>query len=153
MSDSSWPHGLQHARLPCPSLSPRVCSNSCWVSDAIQLSHSLLSPPPPAFNISQNQGLFWVGSSHQRIDCQSIRVRALVLPMNTQGWFPLGLTHLISLLPKELSRVFLQHHSSKVSILGPSTFFMVQLSHPYMTTGKTIALTIDLCQQSDVSAF
>ena len=45
---------------------------------------------------------------------------------------------------------FLQHHSSKASIIGPSTFFMVQLSHPYMTTGKTIALTIDPCQQSDM---
>ena len=67
---------------------------------------------------------------------------ASVLKMNIQGWFPLELNGLISLLSKGLSGVFLQHHSSKTSILQYSAFFMVQLSHPYMTTGKTIALTI-----------
>ena len=65
---------------------------------------------------------------------------ASVLLMNIQGCFPLGLTGWISLLSKRLSRVF-QHHSSKASILWHSAVFMVQLSHPYMTTGKTIALT------------
>ena len=65
---------------------------------------------------------------------------ALVLPMNIQDWFPLGLTDWISLQSKGLSRV-LQHHSSKASILWCSVFFIVQFSHPYMTTGKTIALT------------
>ena len=61
------PHGLQHTRLPCPSLSPRVCSNSCPLSQwCIQPSHPLLSPCPPALNLSQHQGLFqWVGSSQQ----------------------------------------------------------------------------------------
>ena len=63
-----------------------------------------------------------------------------VLPMNTQDWSPLGWTVWISLKSKGLSRVF-QHHSSKASVLLCSTFFIVQLSHPYMTTGKTIALT------------
>ena len=66
---------------------------------------------------------------------------ASVLPMNIQDWFPLGLTSLMSLLSKGLLRL-LQHHRSKASILWQSAFFMVQLSHPYMTTGKTIALTI-----------
>ena len=61
--------------------------------------------------------------------------------MNIQDWFSLGLTGLISLQSKGLSRVF-SHHSSKASILQCSTFFIVQLSHPYMTTGKTIILTI-----------
>ena len=67
MSDSLKPHGLQHTRPPCPSPSPGVCSNSCpWISDAIQPSHPLSSPSPPAFNISQYQGLFqWVGSLNQ----------------------------------------------------------------------------------------
>ena len=67
VSVSLRPHGLQHARLPCPSPIPRPCSNSCpWVSDAIQPSHPLLSPSPPALNLSQHQGLFrWVSSSHQ----------------------------------------------------------------------------------------
>ena len=64
---------------------------------------------------------------------------ASVFPMNIQEWFPLGLTGLI-LQSKGLSRV-LQHHSSKASILQYSAFFMVQLSHPYMTTGKTITST------------
>ena len=67
VTDSLQPHGLQHARLPCPSTTPRDCSNSChWVGDAIQPSHHLLSPSPPAFNVSQHQGLIQcVGSSHQ----------------------------------------------------------------------------------------
>ena len=73
---------------------------------------------------------------------QSIGVSASasVFPMNIQSWFPLGLTGWISLQSKGLSRVFSQNHSSKASILQRSAFFIVQLSHPYMTTGKTIAL-------------
>ena len=59
LSDSLRPHGLQHSRLPCPSPAPRVCSDSCpSVSDAIQPSHPLSAPSPPAFNLSQHQGLF-----------------------------------------------------------------------------------------------
>ena len=70
MSNSLWPHGLQHARPPCPSPTPRVYSNSHPsihpVGDAIQPSHLLSSPSPPAFNLSQHQGLFqWVSSLHQ----------------------------------------------------------------------------------------
>ena len=74
---------------------------------------------------------------------QSIGVSAsaLVLPMNTQDWSPLGWTGWISLQSKGLFKSLLQHHSSKASILWRSAFFIVQLSHPYMTTGKTIALT------------
>ena len=65
VSDSLWLHGLQHTRLPCPSPSPGVCSNSL-VGDAIQPSHPLSSPSPPVFNLSEHQGLFqWVGSSTQ----------------------------------------------------------------------------------------
>ena len=66
---------------------------------------------------------------------------ASVLPMNIQDWFLLGLTGWISLQSKGLSRVSSQHHSSKASLLWCSAFFMVQLSHSYMTTAKTIALT------------
>ena len=62
---SLWPHGLQYSRLPCPSHSPGVFKLH-WVGDAIQISHPLSSPSPPALNLSQNQGLFqWVSSSHQ----------------------------------------------------------------------------------------
>ena len=65
--DYLWLYGLQHNRLSCPSSSPRVCSNSCPLSQWCHLTiHSLSSPFPPAFNLSQHQGLFqWVGSSHQ----------------------------------------------------------------------------------------
>ena len=78
-----------------------------------------------------------------RITWPSIGVSASasVLPMNIQDWFPLGLTDWISLLSKGLSKSLLQHHSSKASILWCSAFFMVQFSHPYMTTGNTIAWT------------
>ena len=67
LSNSLWPHGLQHARVPCPSPILRACQTHVpWVSDTIQPSHPLLSPSPPAFNHSQHQGLFeWVSSSHQ----------------------------------------------------------------------------------------
>ena len=67
MSDSMRPHGLQRARPPCPSLTPGVHPTHVhWVGDAIQPSHPLSSPSPPAFNLSQRQGLFqWISSSHQ----------------------------------------------------------------------------------------
>ena len=97
-SDSLWTHGLQHARLPCPSPFPRACSNSYihWVTDAIQLAHPLSSLSPPAFSLSQHQSfpmsqLF--ASGGQSIGASA---SASVLPMNIQGWFPLGLTGLIS---------------------------------------------------------
>ena len=105
MSHSLRPHGLQHTRLLCPSLSPGVCSNSLMSIesvDAIQPSH-LLSPSSPALNLSHesfpmNQ-LFESGG-------QIIRALASVLPVNIQVLFPLGLTGLISLLSRGLSRVF-----------------------------------------------
>ena len=107
-----------------------------WVGDAIQPSQPL-SSPSPAFNLSQHQGLFqWVFASSS----QSSVASASVLPMNIQDWFPLGWTGWISLQSKRLKSLP-QHHSSKASILWCSAFFVVQLSHPYMTTGKTIALT------------
>ena len=67
VSDPLWLHGLQHARLPCPSPTPEVTQTHVhWVSNAIQPSHPLSSPSPPAFNLSQHQGLFhWVGSLYQ----------------------------------------------------------------------------------------
>ena len=112
------------------------------VGDAIQPSHPLSSPSPPAFNLSQQSGSFPMSLLFP-LGGQSIgaSASALVLPMNIQGWFPLGLTGLISLQSKGVSSL-LQHYNLKASILGYSAFFMVQLSHPYKTTGKAIALTI-----------
>ena len=78
-----------------------------WVSDTIQLSYPLLSPSPPAFNLSQHQGLFqWVSSSHQMAKVLEFSASASVLPMNIQDWFPLGWTGWISLESKGFSRVF-----------------------------------------------
>ena len=111
------------------------------VDNAIQPSNPLSAPfsctqffpPRGSFTVSQ-----LLASSGQNIGASA---SASVLPMNIQGWFPLGLTGLISMLSKGLSRVLLQHNW-KASILWRTTFFMVQLAHLYMTIGKTIALTI-----------
>ena len=113
-----------------------------WVSDAVKLSYLSSPPSPPALNLSPHQGLFqWVGFSHQV-------AKVLELQLHHQSfqwifrvdfledwliWFPCCLGTLKSLL---------WHHSLKASVLWRSAFFMVQLSHLYMTTGKTIALTI-----------
>ena len=111
-----------------------------WVDDAIQRSHPLSSPSPPALNPSQTQGFqmsHLFASGGQSI---GVSASAAVLPMNIQDWFPLGWTGWITLQSKGL-KSFLQHHSSRAPILQHSPFFIIQLSHPYMTTGKTIALT------------
>ena len=107
MSDSLRCHGLQHSSLPCSSPSPGICSNSRPLS---RWRHPTISSSVSPFSCLQSfpaSGYFpmsWVFAS----DGQCIRASALasVLPMNTQGWFPLGLTGLISLLSKGLSRVF-----------------------------------------------
>ena len=111
------------------------------VSDAIQPSRPLSSSSPPAFSLSQHVSNELALHIRWPEYC-SFSFRS-VLPMNIQDWFPVGLTGLISLQCKGVSsRVFSNTtHSSKASILWRSTFCMVQLSHSYMTTGKTMALT------------
>ena len=109
-----------------------------WVGDAIQPSHSLLSPSPPAFIVSRHQSLFkWVSSSHQvlafQLQYQSFHEYSGLISFRID-WMDL-------LAVRGTHKSLLQHHSSKASILRLSAFFVVQLSHPYMTTGKTIALT------------
>ena len=102
-----WPHGLQLTRLPCPyDLSERAQTHVHRVSDAIQPSHPLSSPSPPTFNLSQHQSFFQWMSQLFASGSQSIGASASALLVNTQGWFPLGLTGLISVLSKGLSRVF-----------------------------------------------
>ena len=122
------------------------------VSDGIQPSHPLSAPLPPAPNPSQHQGLFQrVSSSHE---VAGVSALASVLPVNTQDWSPLGWTDWISWQSKGLSRVFSNTIVQKASIFQCSAFFTVQLSHPYMTTGKNHSLDqMDLCWQSNVSAF
>ena len=104
-----------------------------WSGDAIQPLHPPLSPSPPAFNLSEHQGLFQRGSSSDEASGgQSIRVSASasVLPMNIQDWLPLGLTGWVSLQSKGSSSL-LQHHSSKASILQHSAFFTVTAIRDY----------------------
>ena len=146
VSDSLWPHGLQHIRLSCPSPSPRVCSNSCplshWYhpsisSSVIPFSCLQSSPASGSFPMSQ---IFEPGG-------QNVGASALtsVLPVNIQDWFPLGLTGFISLQPKELSRVFSNTKCKSINSLALSLFYCPALTsiHDYM----------DLCQWSNVSAF
>ena len=122
-----------------------------WVSDAIQPSHPLLPPSSSclrSFSASVSFSISWLFASGG----QSTGVSASALPINIQGSFLLGLTGLMSLLSKGLKSL-LQHHSSKASILQCSAFFMVQLSNPYMTTGKTLALTIQTFVSKVISLF
>ena len=94
-----------------------------WVGDAIQPSHPLSSPSPPAFSLSQHQDLFkWVSSSHQMAKVLRVSVSASVFPMNIQDWFPLGRTGWISSQSKRLARVF-----SK-TVVQKCQFFGAQLS-------------------------
>ena len=151
MSNSLQTHELQHAVLPCPSLSLRVCADSYplsqWCYPTISPSVAPFSSCPQSFPASfpMNQLFTSVG--------QSIRASASVsvLLMNIQDWFPLGLAGWISLLSKEL-RSLLQYHNSKASILQHSASFMVKLSHhtwqlekPYLWLYRPLSAKWCLC--------
>ena len=112
-----------------------------WVGDAIQPSHPLLPPSPPALNLSQHQGLFNESALHiRRPKYWSFSFN--ISPSNEHpGLISFRMDWLELLAAQGTLKSLLQHHSSKASILQRSAFFIVQLSHPYMTTGKTIALT------------
>ena len=133
---------MDHSMLGLPvnhQLPESTQTHFHWVSDAIQPSHPLSSPSPPAFNLSQHQGLYM--GLHQGLtmsqlftsDGQNIGVSALasVLPMSTQDWSPFRMDWLDLLAVQGTLKSLLQHHSSKESILQCSAFFMVQLFHPY----------------------
>ena len=142
VSDSLRPYGLQHARPPCSSPTPGAYSNSVhWVGDAIQPSHPLSSPSPPAFNLSQHQGLSQRVILHIRWP-KYWSFSFSNSPSNEySGLISFRMDWLDFLAVQGTLKSLLQHHSSKLSILWRSAFFIVQLSHPYMTTGKTTALT------------
>ena len=143
MSNFLWPHESQHTRHPCPPQTPRVCSNSCpsswWCHPAISSSVIPFSSCPQSFQASGSfpvsQLFSWGGQSI------GFSPSASVLPINTQDWSPLEWTGWISLQSKGLSRVFSNTIVQKPSVFRCSAFFTVQLSHPYTTTGKKIALT------------
>ena len=142
MSNSLQLHGLQHARLPCPSPAPGAYSDSgpfesVMPSNHLILCHPLLLPSIfPSIRVFSKESVFrirwpkhWsfslsISPSHEYSGLISFRI----------DWFDL-------LAVQRTLKSVLQYHSSKSSILQCSAFFMVQLSHPYMTTGKTIALT------------
>ena len=138
------PHESKHTRPPCPSPTPRVYPNSCpssqWCHPAISSSVVPFSSCPQSLPASESfpmsQLFAWGGQS------TGVSASASVLPMNIQDWLIFFRMDWLDLLAVQgtLKRL-LQHHSSKASILRCSAVFTVQLSHPYMTTGKTIALT------------
>ena len=142
MSDSLQQHGLQHARLSCPSPTPRAYSNTCassrWChpnvsSSVIPFSSHLRSFPPSwSFQMSQflTSGGRSIGVSASVSSPSNEHPRLISFRMD---WLDL-------LAVQGILKSLLQHHSSKASILQHSAFFIVQLSHPYMTTGKIIAL-------------
>ena len=112
-----------------------------WVCDAKQPSHPLSFPSPPALNLSQHQGLFqWVNSSYQVAKVLEFQLQHQSFNEHP-GLIYFRIDWLDLLAVQGTPKSLLQHHSSKASILLCSAFLIVQLSHPYMTTGKTIALT------------
>ena len=134
VSNSLRPHESQHARPPCPPPTPRVHSDSRpssrWCHPAISSSVIPFSSCPQSLPVSESfpmsQLFAWGGQS------TGVSALASFLPKKSQGWSPSEWTGWIKSL--------LQYHSSKASILPRSAFFTVQLSHPYMITGKPIAL-------------
>ena len=141
MSHSLRPHGLQHAWFPCPSPTPRPCSNSC-PSSRLDMSHPTISSSVDPFSSCLQScpasGSFQMSQFFTSGD-QTIGASASVLPMNFQDWFPLGLTGLISLQSKGLSRVF--------SILGKSknyscsSFMKPESRHALFITGTVAEFT------------
>ena len=127
-----------------PGLPESTQTHVHWLGDAIQPSHLLSSPSPPALNLSQHQGLFkWVNSSHQvaKVWPKVAKDSNNSLSNEHPGLISFRMDGLDLLAVQGTLKSLLQHHTSKASILQRSTFFIVQLSYPYMTTGKTIALT------------
>ena len=142
MSNSLRPHELQHTRPPCPSPTPRVHPNPCplswWGYPTISSSAVPFSSCPQSFPAS---GSFkWASSSHQ-----VAKVLEFQLQNQSFQWTPrtdsFRMNWLDLFAVQGDLKSLLQHHSSKASILWCSAFFILQLSHPYMTTGKTIAFT------------
>ena len=155
MSDSLWPRELQHARLPCPSPTPGACSNPCplrqWChlnisSSVIPFSSCLQSfPASESFSVSQ-----FFSSGGQST---GISTSASVLLMNIQDWFPLGLTGWISLQSKGLSRVFSIPQFKSINYSAFSFLYSSTLTSIHDHWKNHSLDQMDLCWQSNVSAF
>ena len=142
MSDSLRPHEMERARPPCPSTTPRIYSNSRrlsqWCHSAISSCHPLLLLPsiPPSIRVFSNESTlrmswpkYWSFSF------------SIIPSKEHPGLISFRMDWLYLLAVQGTLKSLLQRHSSKASILWLSAFFIVHLSHPYMTIGKTIALT------------
>ena len=151
MSYSLWPHGLQNARLLCPSPSPRDCSNSCPCHPTILSAVVPFSSCLQFFPASRSFLVSWLFTSGgQSIGASA---SASVLSMNPQSWFPLGLTGLISLLFKGLLGVFSNTTVWKHQVFGAQpSLWSISHIHTWLLERQSFDYT-DLCQQSDVSAF
>ena len=146
MSDSLRLHGLQHSRLPCPSQAPGVLSDSCLLSQWCRPTISSFATPLSCLQSFPASGSFPMSRLFTSSG-QSIGASASVLPMNIQGWFPLGLTGLISLKSKGLSTQFESINSSVLSLLYGPILTSVQdcsKNHSFDYT--------DFCRQRGVSA-
>ena len=143
VSNSLQPHGLQHARLPCPSPAPEACSNSCplnwWCHPTISVLHRPLLLLPsvfPSIRVFSNESVL-----HIRWPKYWSFSFSIIPSSEYSGLISFRMNWLDLLAVQGTLKSLLQHHSSRASVLRHSTFFIVQLSHPYMTTGKIIALT------------
>ena len=152
MSDSLWSHGLQHARLLCPSLSPGVCSNSCplswWCHPTVSSSVAPFSSCPWSFPASRSFPMSWLFTSGgQRLEASSSASVFPGLISYRISWFDL-------LEVQVTLKSLLQHHNSKASILWCSAFFVVQFLtciHDYRKNHSFVYT--DLCRHHDISAF
>ena len=165
MCNSLWPHRLQHARLLCPPLSPGDCSNSSSLSQWYYLTISSSAAPFCFFLQSFPESRSFPKSWFFASDCQSIETlaSASILPMNIQGWFPLGLTGLISSLSNGLSRVFSSTTIWKQQFFGCTSFPSNQqcrrfpLIHPpdlwFLTGTKWYLIVALICISLIISDF
>ena len=144
MSNSLQPHGLQHTRLPYPLPTPRDCSNSCPLSWRYHPSNHLILCCPllllpsifPSIRVFSNESVLCIRwPKYWSFSC------SISLSNEHPGLISFRMDWLDLLAVQETLKSLLQHHSSKALILQCLAFFIVQLSHPYMTTGKTIAFT------------
>ena len=143
MSDYLQPHGLQHARLPCPSPTPGAYSNSMSIESVMPSNHLILCHPLlllpsifPSIRVFSNESVLCIRRPKYWSFSFSIS------PSNEySGWVSFRMDWLDLFAVQGTLKSLHQHHSSKASILQHSTSFIVQLSHSYMTTGKTITLT------------
>ena len=145
MSDSLWPHGLQHARLPCPSQCPKVCSSSCclnwWCHPTFLSSVTPFSSCPQSVPASESFPVSWLFTSGDQSTGTS--ASAIVLPVNIQDWFPFGLTGFSPCSPRGFQESSPVPQFESINFLALA-FFMVQFSYPHMVNGKTIALAIQI---------